>query len=119
MTLSLQETQKILSLCHFPGYSFEVRSADGSSLSLYLQAKFAAPCSASGRVEQQHTRKWQLSPHMTRSELIQTAFKCVLTSVEHEAREQFSYRGQAIYGPHLDAEKLVGLCQTEHLDARS
>ena len=44
---------------------------------------------------------------MTPSELVQTALKCVLTSLEHEAREHFTYRGAAIFGPHFDVEALV------------
>jgi hypothetical protein len=54
-------------------------------------------------------RKWFLSNHMTRSEVVQTAFKAVLTAEEHEAREHFKYRGQSIFDPHYDVDKLVEL----------
>lgn len=52
-------------------------------------------------------RKWYLSPHMTDSEVIQTALLAVLQAEEHEARERFRVDGQAIYGPHLNAWDLV------------
>lgn len=52
-------------------------------------------------------RKWLISPHMTRSEVIQTAFKAFLTAEEHECRELFRYRGVRIFGPHIDAESLA------------
>ncbi len=57
------------------------------------------------------TRKWLLSPHMTKSEIVQTAFKCIVTAEEHEAREKFLYKGKAIFGPHFDVEQLHGLCE--------
>ena len=65
----------------------------------------------SGEPAQQHTRKWLLSEHMTRSEIVATCLKCVLTSEEHEAREDFLYKGQRIFGPHLDVEALLDLSQ--------
>lgn len=54
-------------------------------------------------------RKWLISEHMTDGEIVQTVFKAVMTAMEHEAREQFKYRGQPILDPHYDIEKLVAL----------
>ena len=54
-------------------------------------------------------RKWRLSVHMTRSEIVQTALMAVLAAEEHEARELFTYRGERVYSPHYDVEKLVEL----------
>lgn len=86
----------------------------------YLQVKFdAADTRYGGALEHQSGRKWFLSPHMTRSEIVTTALKAVLTAVEHEARESFRYRGRAIFGPHFDVEKLVRLCDTAPEDART
>lgn len=51
-------------------------------------------------------RKWRISAHMTRSEVVQTAFAALMAWVEHEAREAFRYKGQAVFGPHLDVEVL-------------
>jgi hypothetical protein len=56
-------------------------------------------------------RKWLLSRWMTRSEVVQTALMAVLAAVEHEAREQFLYRGAAIFGPHHDVGALRDLPQ--------
>lgn len=101
--------REILKLVHFPGYKFQIIGNFISST--HLQAAFYAPCNISGsNASRQTTRKWQLSAHMTPSELVQTALKCVLTSIEHEAREKFRYRGMAIFGPHFDVERLVELC---------
>lgn len=66
----------------------------------------------------QKSRKWMLSPHMTKSEVVQTAFKAVMTAEEHETREKFSYRGQPVFGPHFDLDQLVRICGLGHQDAR-
>lgn len=107
---------KILDLVTFPGYRWLVH--DGERL--YLQAAFLAPDCHTGALAEQFTRKWYISHEATRSEVVQTALKCVLTSVEHEARENFKYRGFAIFGPHLDCEKLVEIHRSNQaLDERT
>lgn len=86
---------------------------------VYLQVEFEAPDNGlSGVARRQRGRKWYLSLHMTDSEIVQTAFKAVLTAVEHETREQFRYKGQAIFGPHFDIEKLVKLAESGNLNRR-
>jgi hypothetical protein len=99
----------------FPGYTFCVHVDNGKA---YLQAEFHSPCSQTGQVTLQKSHKWQLSEHMTESELIQTAFKCVLTAIEHEAREQFKYKGRAVYGPHFDVNVLAMLCDNNMRETR-
>lgn len=65
------------------------------------------------------TRKYYLSPRMTDSEIIQTAFLLVKVAEEHELREKFLYKGRSIFGPHFDSDKLHGLCeQPNALDVR-
>jgi hypothetical protein len=99
----------------FPGYTFCVHVHDSKA---YLQAEFHSPCTQTGQLILQKTRKWQLSEHMTESELIQTAFKCMLTAIEHEAREQFKYKGRPVYGPHFDVTALIELCDNNMLNTR-
>ena len=106
--MNRQQADAILALVGFPGYSFRVVGMFDGRMPTYLQASFLAPCNVAGGAPQlQRTRKWLLSAHMTRGELVQTAFKCVLTSMEHEAREQFTYRGAPIFGPHFDVDELA------------
>lgn len=54
----------------------------------------------------QQTRRWLIRPDASKSEIVQTAFKCVMTAMEHEVREQFLYRDRAVFGPHHDVDKL-------------
>lgn len=59
----------------------------------------------------QRGRKWYVSKHMTESEVVQTLLKAVLAAVEHEAREQFTYKGKQLFGPHLDVEALMEIAE--------
>lgn len=88
-------------------YRFDVREGHGG---VFMQAIYNDRDIYTNTFERQHTRKWLLSPSMTDSEIVQTAFKCALTSAEHRAREAFTYRGARIFGPHFDVEDLVKLC---------
>ena len=75
----------------------------------FLQVVFVAGHSQTGAVIHCHGRKWRISMHMTRSEIVQTALKAVLMAEEHEAREHFLWRDRAIFAPHLDVEALWNL----------
>lgn len=77
---------------------------------LYLQVQFWAVDRATTEAAEQRCRKWMLSPHMTKSEIVQTAFKAVLTAIEHESRELFTYKGKAIFGPHFHVDFLASYC---------
>lgn len=72
----------------------------------YLQLRFKACCSVTGHQLHQHGRKWFLSPFMTDSEVIATAFKATMTAMEHETRERFLFKGKKIFGPHIDVDAL-------------
>jgi hypothetical protein len=96
----------VLARVSYPGFYFIVSASNGGS---YLQIKFTGPCNVTGEECEWKSRKWLLSTHMTDGEIVQTAFKAVLTALEHEARERFTYRGWSIFDPHYDVEALVKL----------
>ena len=54
-------------------------------------------------------RRWELSEHMLPGEIVGTVWLAVQTYVEHELREQFTYKGATVYGPHMNVDKLVDL----------
>ena len=60
-------------------------------------------------------RKWYISAHSTVDEVGQTCLKTVLTALEHEAREQFTYKGMATFQPHTPIEKLVEVARERAL----
>ncbi|MBX3660699.1 MAG: DUF1566 domain-containing protein [Ramlibacter sp.] len=84
--MDIVEAKRVLAKVKFPGFSFFIHNAFADGEPTYLQAAFDAfDNDRPGVISRQLTRKWLLSRHMTRSELVQTAFKCVLTSVEHDS----------------------------------
>jgi len=95
-------------------YTFEARAGHGG---VFIQAWYMdEDQSEKGVVKRWFTRKWLLSPHATDSEIVQTAFKCVITSMEHRAREGFRYKDKQVFGPHFDVEDLVSLCANNGTD---
>jgi hypothetical protein len=60
-----------------------------------------------GVEEWQVSRPWLIDLGCTPSDLVRTAFKAVMTSMEHRAREGFTYKGVRVFGPHFDVDKLV------------
>ncbi len=113
--MHLEEMQEILTQIKYPGYELFVKQLDSEHP--YLQARYQEEDVDTKILEWQYTRKWQLSIHMCKSEIVQTAFKCIMTSMEHVVREHFEYKGQRIFGPHYDVDALHELClqkKTEH-----
>lgn len=93
----------------YPGFTFklETRAAD-----VFLSVVcINGTNNETGVAEVWTGRKWLLQSHMTNSEVVQTAFKAVMTALEHEAREQFKYRGVAVLHGHYDLEQMVSLSQ--------
>lgn len=86
---------------------------------LYLQVQFDGIDAYTGQPAGQHGRKWYLSPHMTKSEIVMTALKAVLTAEEHEARENFKYLGKRVFGPDFDVDALAEICDKSHMDIRN
>lgn len=80
---------------------------------VFIQWLFVGRCVKSGELCEQRGRKWHLSEHMTVSEVVGTAFKAALTAEEHECRENFTWRGKRVFGPHIDVELLHQICHVE------
>lgn len=104
----LKRLQAYLTEVAYPGYTFVIREGHAG---VFLQASYLEKDVNTGDTERQYTRKWIVTPFMTKSEVVQTAFKCVLTSAEHRVREWFRYQDKPIFGPHFDVDDLVQLQQ--------
>jgi len=113
--MKIDQMRALVALCSFQGYLLAVLEGHGG---IYLQASYEDSDIVTGKREWQFTRKWLLSPSMTRSEIVQTCFKLVMTSMEHRAREGFTYRGKRVFGPHFDVEALWQICADKRLDVR-
>ena len=68
-----------------------------------------------GEVVSWTSRKWMLSPHMCRTEVVRTAYKAYIAAIMHEAQETFKYKDVAIFDPHYDVEALI---EAKRIDAR-
>ncbi len=73
----------------------------------YLQIRQDTVCNRTGEPYSEGGRKWDLSEHMTESEIVLTVWKAYLTFLEHEARETFLYKGAVLFDPHIDVNALI------------
>lgn len=119
MMLTLSDIKHIVAEIRYKDWNFDILEGRNDiadwPTSPMLRVRFTDP--ESGEI--QKGRKWLLSYHMTKSEVVLTALKAVLTAEEHESRELFRYRGSKIFNPHIDVDKMVELTRKlENLDLR-
>ena len=112
--MTFEQVEEIVKNIQYkPGWRFHVEGME------FLQVCFVAEDAIDpGKPYFHHGRKWKLSRHMTKSEVVQTCLMAILAAEEHETRELFTYKGKAIFAPHFDVEQLVELCDTPCLDVR-
>lgn len=104
MVLTEQEFEAILSNVKAQERSLIYSRAydeGGAVCGWYVQVEFEAD----GQVH--HGRKWYVSHFSVPGEIVQTCLKAVLTSLEHECREHFTYKGVRVLAPHFDLDWLV------------
>jgi hypothetical protein len=58
-------------------------------------------CHAGPKKVLQHGRKFYVSPFMTETEVVETAWLACTRSMMHVAGEYFNYDGQRVYSPHF------------------
>jgi len=111
--MDVAELRSTLSVCEIPQLFGKDRlwrwGEDADAL--WLQLVFYAPA-------RQACRKWRISRHATRSEVVGTAFLACKQAMEHELREQFRYRERAIYSPHYDVDRLKDFHGDTEFDQR-
>ena len=114
--MNLTEIQCTIHKCYHPEYIFNVKQ--DSRGSVYLQGSYSEKDTVTGKLEIQRTRRWFLNYEMTKSEIVQTAFKCIMTSMEHRAREWFHFMGETVFSPHFDIDALVTICREKRFAHR-
>lgn len=98
-----------------PDWGFVVKPVIPDTGTYYLQVRFPAYDATAEKYEVQSGRKWLLSEWMTEGEVVQTAFLAIKTAEEHELREQFSYYGVNIFGPHIEMDALISVAHKTKL----
>ena len=105
--MQLQEIERTLNSVSFPGYEFAVQLLDFGRYAIF--ARFKAPCTVhGGEPVWQYTRKWLLE-NPSEGAIVGTCLKLVLTSLEHEAREMFLWKGKRVFDPHTDINALLAI----------
>lgn len=104
--LTVPRISEILAAVEFKTGGFSVEEIDDGFL---IQLSSEEADVEGGERQLYAGRKWHISPSATESEIVQTAFKAVATWQEHEARDQFRYKGARPFSPHFDVEGLVEL----------
>jgi hypothetical protein len=66
----------------------------------------------------QKARKWYVSPYSTDTEIVRTAYKAVMTSLEHRLGEHFRYNNQKVYSPHFSIITLETIAEEGAFDGR-
>lgn len=88
----------VVSRIQFPGVHVELEHKD-HGLCLRVHCPDGV-CAVTGEAAPWAGRPWPVSLDTTNADLVQTAFKAVLTALEHEARELFTFQGERVMDPH-------------------
>lgn len=114
---TVDEILAVLKECDFPDHKITVRM-DGSRAYLQVRGWEADTVTGEPAPEEGHAgRKWMLSPFMTKTEIVRTAYLACRAYTLHEFDELFKYRGRPVFNAHMDVDALWFAC--DHLDARS
>jgi hypothetical protein len=115
--LTREEIEHVISKVQFMDRTFRLLDkGDGYLLQMeYMEADVEKPGSEPVK---QSTRKWYISPYMTESEIVETAWACVCRSQLHVASEHFTYSGRRVYSQHFDVHMRMELCDDECFDVR-
>ena len=111
--MTLSHMQAILADVSFKDHEFLIEPSDDG---FHIQLRCEEEDVYTGVRCVQTGRKWHVSRCARRSEVVQTAFKAVLTWQEHEAREHFRYRGAQVFGPHFNVDRLTELWRSTHAE---
>jgi hypothetical protein len=80
---------------------------------LYIQVRYSALCTQTGKQEVWSGRKWYLSDHMLDDEVVKTCYAACRAAAEHEAMEAFKVDGVVLFNPHTSFEELLKVSHKE------
>lgn len=113
---TLENVNKIISLIQYKDWKFVVLTKGDGFL---IQVQFMGEdTDGSGQMELQKCRKWFISQHSGDSEIIRSCFLAIRQAEEHELCERFLYKGQQIYNPHLDMDRMADFITAKPFEVR-
>jgi hypothetical protein len=92
----------------FPGYNLSVERTPDT---VFVFVTYNEPDVFTNVYELQRGRRWIIENNWNEAQIVQTFFKAILTSLEHRAREHFTYGGRAILNPHHSIDQLYELAE--------
>jgi hypothetical protein len=93
-----ERVHEIIKQTRFRDWRFETAYSAHETL---VRAVFDAPDAfIKGEASTQWSRWWVVEEHDSDEQVIKTLLLCVLTAVEHEAREDFFYDNRRVFSPH-------------------
>lgn len=107
---NITRTREIVNQIKLPD-SFDIRVDLHPEGRTFLQIRQCTTCNRTGEPYNEGGRKWDISGFATESEIVFTVWKAFLTFVEHEMRENFTYKGKKIFDPHIDVNALLVACE--------
>lgn len=118
--MNRQEIESILSdITYKDHWEFRLIDLEREAGGWLFQIRFWEKCNVTGEEGLQSCRKWFISKHSSRNEVVRTVLKAVLVAEEHEIYEQFRYKGQMIFNPHVDYDALASFTAEGHEDTRT
>ena len=112
------DAQKVLNeIKYHDDWEILLRTYNGTDRN-YIQVQFWAVDVDTGEGTLMRGRKWDLSEHMTETEIVCTAFKAIFAAMDHEVREMFTYKGRKIFNPHTSVQSLIDLADKQEYDVR-
>jgi hypothetical protein len=102
--MTRSEIQRLVERCTFRDWTFRLMDKGDGFL---VQVVFWAQDAETGSLTEQRCRKWYISSHACRQEVVGTCWAAVKAAVLHEAAEDFRYQGKPIYAPHADPDALA------------
>lgn len=112
------EVELILAAIQFMDRKFRVIDKGNDIWLLQMQYMEPDVTKPGSEPELQGTRKWYISPYMTESEVVETAWACVQRSMLHVASEHFTYYGKRVYSQHFDVHARLDMCAEHRFDGR-
>lgn len=115
--ITKDEIQLILNCIEYkPGWNLRLLDKGDGYL---VQVTFLAKDIHTQEDEMQYCRKYYVSPHSCRSEIIRGVHQAIQQAELHEMNETFKYNGVAIFDPHTDLDLVASLFVTGHIQTES
>ena len=101
-TIQLRRLAEVVSRISYPGLRVALEHADhGLCLRVFCDNGVD---NDTGEHSPWRGRAWPVDLYASNGEVVQTAFLAVMTCLEHEARELFTFQGERVMNPHRDFE---------------